>query len=92
MSSKEVSESITEKKELLNLLDNALDDFDKPKTSDDDLDEFMYSLDRNAAQKAAKNFHEMLEKIADKTNVKNKESSLKFNDDCETNFLKQINK
>lgn len=90
---------VTEENELSDLLDSALNDFGKFKTTDDDLDDYMSSLDRDAAQKAATNFHEMLEKMAKATVTENKESNLKLNvdplnseKDYETNFLEQINK
>uniref|UniRef100_A0A915EAN6 Peroxin-19 n=1 Tax=Ditylenchus dipsaci TaxID=166011 RepID=A0A915EAN6_9BILA len=49
---------------LSSLLDSALGDFGKNKKSDDDLDDFMASMDREAAQKAAKKFQQMLEEMA----------------------------
>jgi peroxin-19 len=49
--------------DLSDLLDNALQDFGKKKNTDDDLDEFMAGIDREAAQQAAKNFQVMLENM-----------------------------
>lgn len=102
MSSDEVNQSPTEGDDLTELLDSALNDFGKTKTSDDDLDDFMSSLDRDAAQKAAANFHEMLEKMAKTTVAENKENQeinekldvgpLSGEGDYEANFLEQINK
>jgi hypothetical protein len=54
--------------DLSDLLDNALGDFASQKkagTTDDDLDDFMTSIDQEAAQKAAKNFQHMLEALAE---------------------------
>lgn len=47
--------------DLSELLDSALKDFGKAKTTDEELDEIMDGLDREATQKAAKNFQAMLE-------------------------------
>jgi hypothetical protein len=50
--------------ELGKLLDEALDDFkDAPKTTDDDLDEYMQKVDDDATKKAAENFQSMLERM-----------------------------
>jgi hypothetical protein len=52
--------------ELIKLLDEALDDFKlAPKTSDDDLDEFMQKVDQEATNKAAENFQSMLAQMLD---------------------------
>ncbi|KAH7731713.1 PRX-19 protein [Aphelenchoides avenae] len=55
------TENNTKTDDLAELLDSALKDFGKSKTSDEELDELMDGLDREATQKAAKNFQAMLE-------------------------------
>lgn len=47
------------------LLDDALGDFGKTKTSDQELDDFMDAMDREAAQKAAGKFQQMLQKLVE---------------------------
>lgn len=49
--------------ELSQLLDSALQDFNKKKTSDEELDDLMADMDREAAQKAAQEFNHMLQQM-----------------------------
>lgn len=54
-----------EDEELVQLLDDALKDFKETpkKSTDDDLEDFLSVVDREAAQRAANNFQQMLENI-----------------------------
>jgi hypothetical protein len=64
--SSKTSENLEDKQnveELSQLLDSALQDFNKKKTTDDELDDLMADLDREAAQKAAQEFNHMLQQM-----------------------------
>lgn len=63
------------------MLDSALLDFGKTKRKeedDDDLDDYMATMDREAAQKAAANFQNMLDQMARATQLSNQEEEAKL--------------
>nr|CAD2136322.1 unnamed protein product [Meloidogyne enterolobii] len=66
----------SQENELIDLLDDALEDFKTlQKTTDDDLDEFMQKIDDEATEKAAQKFEEMLNQMAGKIQTENKVTS-----------------
>lgn len=76
---------------LSKLLDDALGDFGKVKTSDEELDDFMSTMDREAAQKAAGKFQQMLQQLAQEQENKQSSSSTPQNS-ADGEFTKTLNR
>ncbi|KAL7070142.1 hypothetical protein ACQ4LE_010302 [Meloidogyne hapla] len=67
----------SQENELVELLDDALKDFktSPPKSTDDDLDEFMQKVDDEATEKAAQKFEAMLNQMINKMQKENEGNS-----------------
>ncbi|KAL3095452.1 hypothetical protein niasHS_007551 [Heterodera schachtii] len=77
---------------LIELLDDALNDFKSPpaKENDDDFDEFMQKVDNEATQKAAEKFQSMLEEMVKKEKTDETEQSESKTENENENIAKSI--